>query len=366
MVNFNEFIKINTSGMVIAEEKEESKIKLDSKDREIIGILSRNSRTSLTQIARAIQVSPEVVNYRYNRLRNKKIITDTFAVVNLRALGVTRFCIYLQLKAASREKTWEIVKRFINDESVSWVIETSGKWDVILMVEMLDEEKFTSIRERLFAPIQKNLNDIMIVYVWEFVHRGPRYLENIEDKKFVGIEKFSPYVKEFNTSIKTKINLNVTDIKILVLLHRDARIPAAEIGAIVGLSRDAVDYRIKSLIRSGFIRGFIIRLNYHLLGFQYATIMFKLHSTSNKKRQEFLYRIQQDYRFYCLMEQIGAWDISLMMYFSNTRDLRSFLMQIKEEYSTLIHSYETASHFNQYVYTYLCNGVIKELLQRYK
>ena len=66
------------------------------------------------------------------------------------------------------------------------------------------------------------------------------------------------------------------------------------------------------------------------------------------------------------MEQVGTWDLSLMMFFTNAKDLRDFLINIKEKFSDVIHSHDSVIHFDQHYYTQLCDGVVEELLDKTK
>ena len=54
-----------------------NKINLDLKDRKILYELDSNSRQPLSQIAKKVGLSKEVVNYRIRRLEDQKIITHT-------------------------------------------------------------------------------------------------------------------------------------------------------------------------------------------------------------------------------------------------------------------------------------------------
>ena len=94
--------------------------------------------------------------------------------------------------------------------------------------------------------------------------------------------------------------------------------------------------------------------------------MIKFRSISQERKKEFLNYIYNDERFYALMEQIGVWDLSLMMFFLNAKDLRDFIMSLKEKFSDVIQTHESVIHFDQYYFTYLCDGVIEELIERYK
>ncbi len=206
----------------------------------------------------------------------------------------------------------------------------------------------------------------MITIVKNFVHKGPRYLKGMKRKEEYQNKVDFPYNKELNTKKKEDYKLDEKDIYLLKYLHEDSRIQLTGLGKKLDLSKDAINYRIKKMINLGIIKDFIIRLNYHLLDYQYTTIMLKIRSISQQRKKEFLNFIYQDERFYALMEQIGTWDISLMMFFKNAKDLRDFIIILKEKFSDVIQSHDSVIHFDQYYFTYLCDGVIEELVEKHK
>ncbi len=340
-------------------------LKLDKKDREIINILTINSRTPLSQIAKFLKTSTEVINYRYNNLRKNLLVTDVFAIVDPKILGVHRYVVYFQFHALSQEKMKMIIDDFLKNKYVNWVIETGGKWELILMFETIYEEKYDEILESIISPIKEFLNDHMVASVKNFVHKSPRYIRDLKRKNFYKGKIRFPYDKELDSRKKEEYKLDEKEVLLLKDLHENSRLTLTELGKNLKLSRDSIDYRIKKMIKAGIIKGFILRLNYHLLNYQYTTIMLKLRTISQKRKQEFLNYIYDDERFYALMEQIGTWDLSLMMFFIDAKDLRDFLISIKEKFSDVIHSHESVIHFDQYYYTYLCEGVVNELLEKH-
>ena len=341
------------------------KVNLKVKDKEIINILTYNSRTPLSQIAKYLKTSTEVISYHYNNLKRKNIITDVFTIIDPKLLGIHRYCVYLQLHALSQEKMKQIIQEFLKNEHINWVIETGGKWEIIIMFETIHEEKYEEILESILAPNRLYLNDYMIVTVKDFVQKSPRYIKNLKKEEVYSQKIRFPYAKEFSMK-KEPSQLDEKDILLLKLLHEDSRLSLTELGESLGLSKDAIDYRIKNLISTGIIKKFIIRLNYHLLNFQYTTIMLKLASISPYQKKEFLQYIYRDERFYALMDQIGTWDLSLMMFFENPKDQRNFIMELKDKFSEIIQSHESVIHFDQYYFTHLSDGVIKELKERVK
>ncbi|MBI2146896.1 Lrp/AsnC family transcriptional regulator [Candidatus Woesearchaeota archaeon] len=349
--------------------KHASPVRLDAKDREIISILAVNSRTPLSQIAKALQTSPEVINYRYQQLRQKRIITDTFTIIDVNLLGVYRYCAYLQFHATPHGKMESIINAFLQNKHINWVIETGGKWEIVLMFETIHLNKYEDILDSIISPIKEFLNDYMVVAVKNFTHKGPQFASGAKKNKERKSTIRFPYSKELQSRKHQQFyltDLDGKDILLLKMIHEDSRMPLISLGEKLGLSKDAVDYRIKKLIISKIIKGFIIRLNYHLLNHQYTTTMIKFRGISAKRKAEFFRYIFEDDRFFALLEQIGTWDISLMMFFSNAKNLRDFLITIKEKFSDVIQSHESVIHFDQYYYTYLCDGVVEELMEKVK
>ncbi len=337
---------------------------LDAIDREIINILAYNSRTPLSQIAKWLDTSTEVIHYRYQRLRDENIITDTFVVFDPKLLGIHRYSIYLQFHSLSAEKMQKIIQSFLENPSVCWIIETSGKWELVLMVETLSEDEFNRVKENILSPIDEFVNDHMVSIVTNFIHQSPRYIGGMKKKEeYTSVVHF-PYEEEFHSTENTPVNVDAKDIQVIKLLHEDARIPLTELGEKVNLSRDAVDYRIKKMIKMKVIKSFILRLNYHALNFQYTTIMLKLHGVSSQRKKEFFDYLMADERFYALMEQIGSWDLSVMMFFAHPKDQREFLIDIKEKFSDVIHTHESSLQFNQYYFTYLAESVYQQLITK--
>ncbi len=104
-------------------------VTLDKRDKDIINILTLNSRTPLSQVAKYLKTSTEVVNYHYTSLRKRGIITDVFAVLDPELLNIHRYAMYFQFRALSQEKMKTVIDHFLKNKYVSWVIETGGRWE---------------------------------------------------------------------------------------------------------------------------------------------------------------------------------------------------------------------------------------------
>ena len=122
---------------------------LDKKDWKILAALSKDCRTSLTQIAKAVGVSREVADYRIKKLVKTGIIKSFCADVNLQALGFTKHVVYLELKNVDREKEGNIFKLLKSHKFISWIVTSTGKWSIIFDIHSKDTPYFL-FRHRFF------------------------------------------------------------------------------------------------------------------------------------------------------------------------------------------------------------------------
>ena len=89
------------------------------------------------------------------------------------------------------------------------------------------------------------------------------------------------------------VDLDPLDLKILTLLSKDGRLPAAQLGEQVGLSRPAVAERIEKLERNGVIRGTTAVIDPNAVGrfvtaFVAARVNGNLPSSASKAFQQMM------------------------------------------------------------------------------
>ena len=74
-----------------------NEFKLDLKDKKLLFELDKNSRTSLSDLAKKLKTSKEVVYYRLNKLIDEKIILRFHTITPLYKFGLTAYKVYLRL-----------------------------------------------------------------------------------------------------------------------------------------------------------------------------------------------------------------------------------------------------------------------------
>ena len=108
----------------------------------------------------------------------------------------------------------------------------------------------------------------------------------------------------------TKDTVDETDIKILDLIRRGARLSFREIGKQLSLSTGTVSERIKNMQSNGVIKGFVTTVDPEKLGYR-VTMMLKIRLSSNFPRADAEHHFQHLIGACCLHLVTG--DIDMMV-----------------------------------------------------
>lgn len=330
---------------------------LDLKDKRILSILCKNSRTPSTIIAHTLGYSEEVVTYRLKKMIEQNIITDFFTSIDSTKLGFLKVNIYLEFSSLSKDDEARIVEFFIQHDNISWIISTSGKWDFMIQLYVKSIDNLDAILLATANKFVDLLKSYEVFIITQFHHLAPQYLT--QDIILPDLNRL-PYEKELEGTHSEIVNIDSTDIKILKLLEADARTPVLAISHDLKLSKDAVIYRIKKMIRQGIIQRFLLRLNYHALGYEYHSILLKLKNVDEEKRKTIISFLKNKKEVIAIFVQIGSWNLAVQTIVKNAIELKSFLSELKEAFNKHIEDSDTVLYFNQYYFTYLPRIIMKE------
>ena len=85
-------------------------MKLDSRNKRILYELWNDARIPASQIAKKLNLSREVVEYRIKQLIKDKYIQEFITIIDTNRLGYKQYTIHLQLKNFEEEKEAERVR----------------------------------------------------------------------------------------------------------------------------------------------------------------------------------------------------------------------------------------------------------------
>ena len=128
---------------------------LDQKDREILSLLSENSRLPVSILSRKLRIGKDTLWYRLQRLIDSKIIEAFVTEIDEGALGYKRHLIYLAFQDVDQTQEEEIISFIVTFPFVSWTTTSTGKWSVILDFlahDINDIESFLDQLRHRFGP----------------------------------------------------------------------------------------------------------------------------------------------------------------------------------------------------------------------
>jgi len=293
---------------------------LDLKDRKILDILSRNARTSLSEIAKKIRASPQTTHYRIDKLMEDKVITDFPSVIDHAYLNLIKVVVYFKVSYISQSKLKDIINYFKKHKFVVSVVECGGNWDLTVSYVVDNISHFNKILHSDFEayPNQFSKHDIFFNVVTYFIEKG-----DLKNKHMI------------IGGDKDPVDLKKDDLLLLYELGRNSRISIVELSKRVKKDPKTILNRINFLKKLGILRKFTIEQDYSQLGFVTNLLLIsysKLDSTDEDKLVSFLINENEVASF---SKIIGSANMEVYVKVKNPIALRTLLFRLREKFDTI-------------------------------
>ncbi|MFH1588118.1 MAG: Lrp/AsnC family transcriptional regulator [Candidatus Diapherotrites archaeon] len=149
-----------------------------------------------------------------------------------------------------------------------------------------------------------------------------------------------------------KTKLDEKDKKILSALANDGRISTVKLAKIVGLSRDAVKYRIDRLIKEEVIQGFIAVMNPPKIGLPfYSDVNVSLLNLSPERETQLINYIKEAPFIVYATKTIGRYDINLEVFSRDPGHLDEIVGNLRKKFSDIIKDIEVTLIIKEYKWT---------------
>ena len=120
-------------------------MKLDNIDSNILEMLKKDARTSFREIARTLDISPDTVINRFERLKDQGVIVSSTVVINPKMIGysfIARFGIDVKPAYSS-----QVLEEIIKIPSVIVASKLVGKYDLISIIVVKNFEHLCELRD---------------------------------------------------------------------------------------------------------------------------------------------------------------------------------------------------------------------------
>ena len=131
-------------------------------------------------------------------------------------------------------------------------------------------------------------------------------------------------------------DLDSTDLKILYELDKSFRQPYTKISKNIGISKQAVKKRIDKLVDNGIIKKFVIIINMANFGVIPNQVYISLHSTSEKRKKEFIDFLINEKVIAQVTLCEGIYDLFFGITGDNIYEIEGFLSLIFTKFSDII------------------------------
>jgi Lrp/AsnC family transcriptional regulator, leucine-responsive regulatory protein len=307
-------------------------MKITELDKKILFELDKDGKASLSEIARVLDTTPQVVKYHFEQLMERGIIKHFWAFVDYDKAGYSFFWGYwIKFSGLTKEKEEAMYTDFVANKYIPIIMRCDGYADVMLGIIGKDLFHHNEVLQEVFTKYAEYIATSDIVVGLGFVKFPRSYL--IERKNEHGHFAQSGGTTEV-------VKLDETDRKILSILQIDGRKEFTEIAKILNVSVGMIHKRFRKLEKKGVISKFTYTPNYENLGINLYRVLFKIFQFE-KKRMDDLYKFCQEHpNIVNYVKVMGNWQLMLDIEIDNRDKLRDLIREMKHEFKDIIYQIE--------------------------
>jgi Lrp/AsnC family leucine-responsive transcriptional regulator len=294
---------------------------VDMKDLRILRELDQNPDLFLNKLAKKIQISQQVIDYRVKNLFKRNIISKIIPIIDLSKLGFFLYRTHVRFKTISGEKRREFEDYIFKNFECFFIGAIGGKWDEYFDLFSENSQKFqedvTRINEKFSDIIQEyDIMEITKIHLFNY-----KYLSKFIDEKVI-----------MGSLIREKID--EIDHKILSVIKGDSRISYLDLGFKVKLSRNAVKERIKKMSAKGIIVGNRMFLNSKAIEKESYKLLLKMKSGPEDK-EKFIKFVKNSEEVIYFLELLGKYNFDLEIEVDNREKLQEFIIKLRNNFNVI-------------------------------
>lgn len=300
-------------------------MKLDKKDKQLLSLLYINSRMSFIEMGKRLKLSSSAVERRMRQLKEDGVISLLFADINLLKLGFKAYRLYFKFNVMDRKTESEILKLFESHPRTVWGVVCEGEYDILWRIIEKDE---MAVEKTAYLMLEKFGDRIA-----EKAVATTTYQAYLPWNKAFEAGRHAAMPIERIVEVET---VDATDMKLLSALYGNARETTVSLSKLVGLTPDAVQYRLKRLTERGFILGYTAWFDARKLGFNYYKILIGFRNATKGKEEEFLRFCLENDNVIFLNKTIGSWDMEVDIIVRDNAELHEFMREIKTQFGHIL------------------------------
>lgn len=232
------------------------------------------------------------------------------------ALSASVYKIILDLHKINDDERRRLINDMISRKNVEVDVFLQSNMDMEISLCAKSPRDFYDFYEYLSGKYAKYMKRKHISFVTKQYYLGNRFLVS-------GNEKI--IVEERATPVK----IDAVEEKIIEKLKEDARASVLNIAKAIKLAPSSTVYRLREIKKKKIIKGYEVRLNANVLGYDVFRVLLALADVS-KKKQVVAY-LESNPEVTKISEMIGEYDLEFDVVFQTSTDLDQFLSKLRYE-----------------------------------
>jgi len=275
-------------------------ISLDLKDKKILYELDKNSRITLSKLARKIRLSKEVVFHRINNLIKKGCILRFQAIISTYRLGYRSYKIYFKLQNLTSDARKKIEKFLVDENNVYWIGNCQGRWDMIIAVWARNFQEFGKLEDRILNKFSNYIQDKQVSISRKTMQFNRRWFYSDNER----VET------DFGEDLE-EVKLDEIDLTILKHLAENSRIRIIDLAEKIKTSITIIRYRLKQLEEKRIILGYKYSLNPKLLNYETCKSFIYFKNINEEKRDKLINYCKNILNVINIVMTMGSWDMEI-------------------------------------------------------
>lgn len=323
-------------------------VKIDLKDRKILSALDMDARMPMTELARKVGLSRQVVEYRFHRMKKDKIIFGSRAIFDSTIAGFHWYRVALRLFHINKEEKNRFIETLMRHPNMSWLGEVGGNWDLVMNFICKNNFEFHRLFEELIAQWGKYILEYEILI----------YVEVIDLERDYILGKHASQRKEFYHLMKEgRLQLDTLDRDIIRELTTHTDSTNVELGNSLGVTPNTIKNRINGMKKSGLLLGFRLFINPCTLGYQSHMLFLGINRLNLIEERRLVSYLKLIPNVTFIVKHIGKWRIGLEIETASEQEFQEIFVAIRGKFSAIITNFESFPLFRDHVINYFPKGL---------
>lgn len=338
--------------------------KIDLKDRKIISSLDMDARMPLTELAKKVGLSRQVVEYRIKRLKEEGVILGAKAVFDSATVNYEWYRVAFRMLNVNKEDKLSFIVYLKSHPFVFWLGEVGGNWDIVVNFICEDNFKFNGLFEEIINKFGKLISDYEILIYVNVYDMDRSYILEVDTEQ-ISINKKeiseTGIRKEFFHEMKLNKDffLDPLDKDIIKHLSKNADISNIELGQKLGITGNTIKNRIDEMKKAKLLLGFRLFVNPSALGFSSHMLFLGVNNISIEKEKELISYLKAIPNITFIVKHIGKWRIGMEIETKSELEFHDIFVDIRGRFSNIITGFESFPLFKDHVVNYFPEGCLK-------